>query len=434
MILEIKMKNFRSVNDEQVLRFYTTGTQGGNLGNVVPLTESLYRALKSVALYGANGSGKTNVLRAIWAVRMLIGNSYRLGEEEEIPWFDPCIFHDSNDGEGSRFEVEFTAPVEEGREVRFLYRIEFNNSEVFFESLSSFARGREAVLFLRNRGDDKNTMSFGASLKGGDRKIGFFKNQAYLSVAGRSPSSPVVLRAVYRYFKKGMMQIRLQEVVPAIYRHDKIKAQKLVRYVDLGVTDIEVRENDLDETSVHFPKDMPLEIRQQLISSLRKRYYFTHSAGGNVTGQVELAEESDGTQRLFRLFPGIVDTLVRGGVYIIDEIESGMHPFMAETIVRLFNDPELNEGQSQLLFTTHDSTLLTSNLMRRDQIWFSEKVDGCSTYYSLDDFDKKTVTPTSPFARWYLEGRFGAIPNIDYSGLVNGIKAIKEEVSTNENA
>ena len=426
MILEIVIRNFRSVGAEQIISFGVKDSRGGNIGNVVELPGSPYFIAKSIGLYGANGSGKTNALRAIWTARKVIAASYSLGEGESIPWYDPCIFYGGDDGRGSSFEIEFTIPIQ-GTETRFLYKTEFDENEFIYESLSSFAKGREAVLFTRKLGDDKDSMTFGASMRGGDRKVAFFKNQAYLSVAGRNPTSPEFIRRIYRYFKNGLTQIRLNENGPTLYNPRNVEAQRLVRFVDLGITDMSVRKMNVDESSISFPKDMPSVVREQLLDRISRRYYFRHIASKGVSGDIDLEDESDGTQKLFSLFPGIVRTLVNGGVYIIDEIESGMHPFMAEAIVRLFNESELNHGQAQLIFTTHNSNLLSSAHMRRDQIWFAEKVDGCSRFYSLDDFDKKMVTPSSPFAKWYLEGRFGAIPSIDYTGLVQAIKSMQQK-------
>lgn len=428
MILEIVIRNFRSVGAEQVLSFCNNDARGGNLGSVAALSGTHYLMLKSVGIYGANGSGKTNALRALWSVRRMICYSYRFGEEEGIPLYDPCIFY--NDNLSTRFEIEFTVTID-GVETRFLYKIEFDAKEIVYESLSSFAKGREAVLFMRKQDEDRDSMTFGASMRGGERKVAFFKNQAYLSVAGRNPAAPEFIRRIYRYFNNEMTQIRLYERGQSLYNPKNVEAQRLVRFADLGITDMNVREADMDASSVSFPKDMPMVLREQFMDRISKRYYFTHTTSQGAIGDIELDEESDGTQRLFRLLPNIVRTIVKGGVYIIDEIECGMHPFMAEAIVKLFNDPSINYGQAQLIFTTHNSNLLSPTLMRRDQIWFVEKVDGCSRFYSLDDFDKKTVTPSSPFAKWYLEGRFGAVPAIDYAGLVAAIKEIQAKESEN---
>jgi AAA15 family ATPase/GTPase len=132
--------------------------------------------------------------------------------------------------------------------------------------------------------------------------------------------------------------------------------------------------------------------------------------------------KSAGTQKLFHLAPLIVNVLSNGGVLIIDELDNSMHPFMADIIIRLFNDPDVNKGNAQLIFSTHNITLMSSERFRRDQIWFTEKINGATSIYSLDDFDKNMVKPQSPFNKWYAEGRFGAVPKIDYLRIVELLK------------
>lgn len=425
MILEFSIANFRSIGDEQVLSFYSTGAQGGMLGNTVEFRGVPCRLLKSIAFYGANASGKTNVLRALWALRRIISHSYGLAEGDVIRWYDPCIFHSDKQDDGTRFEIEFTIPLE-GVESRFLYKVAFNGTEILEESLSSFAKVREAVLFQREKGDTRETIGLGASLKGGERRMAFFKNQAYLSVAGRNPAAPEVLRAIYRYFRSSIKQIRLNEQMPFggfSKRNDAVN--NLITFVDVGVANVETRIAQISEDQFRFPPNMPEAVRRDIVASAGTHYYFKHETGDGKSGTLELDEESDGTKRLFELFPDLIRVLTEGGVFIIDEIESGMHPFMAEVLVKLFNDPEVNEGQAQLIFTTHNSNLLSPNILRRDQIWFSEKKNGRSSFFSLDSFDKKVVTPSSPFGKWYLEGRFGAIPNIDYAGLSAAVRTLR---------
>jgi AAA15 family ATPase/GTPase len=100
---------------------------------------------------------------------------------------------------------------------------------------------------------------------------------------------------------------------------------------------------------------------------------------------------------------------------------------MAELIIKLFNDPRVNKHNAQLIFSTHNINLMTPELLRRDQIWFTEKQQGATKFYSLDDFDKKKVKPQSPFNQWYAEGRFGAIPNINYQGIVELFNTPEDE-------
>lgn len=425
MILEFIVENFRSIDEEQVLSFYTKGTQGGNLGNTVVLPDTPYRILKSIGLYGSNASGKTNILRALWTLRRMVCASYRFGEDEHIRWYDPCIFDTARRDGATRFEIDLTIPMEDGLR-RFLYTVAYNQTEVIEESLTTFTKNRPARLFSRKRGDTRETIALGASLRGGDRKIAFFKNQSYLSVAGRNAGAPLIMRKVYQYFRTQFTQIRLNEEDWDFSSNEDVDAARLIRFVDVGVTDVKQRIVDDAAIEVRLPPDMPIALRQRLLNRVKNRYVFTHEANRGEFGELDLREESDGTRRMFGLFPQVVDVLTRGGVFIIDEIECGMHPFMAETLVRLFNDSEANVGQAQLLFTTHNSNLMSPNLLRRDQIWFTEKKCGRTRCYSLDDFDKKMVTPTSPYVKWYLEGRFGAIPSIDFAGLVEAVIALRE--------
>jgi AAA15 family ATPase/GTPase len=109
-----------------------------------------------------------------------------------------------------------------------------------------------------------------------------------------------------------------------------------------------------------------------------------------------------------------------------------MHPLIAEMIIKLFNDPEVNPKGAQLIFSTHNVTLMSNELLRRDQIWFAEKENGASTYFSLADFDKNIVKPKSPFNRWYLEGRFDAIPRIDYRSIVSILKSLRDSNAEEE--
>ena len=145
---------------------------------------------------------------------------------------------------------------------------------------------------------------------------------------------------------------------------------------------------------------------------------FAHLTESGSSELFELEDESAGSQKLFNLAPLIIMTLSIGGVLVMDELDNSMHPFMAELIIKLFNDPRVNKGNAQLIFSTHNINLMTSELLRRDQIWFTEKQAGATRFYSLDDFDKKKVKPLSPFNQWYAEGRFGAVPAINYQGIV----------------
>jgi AAA15 family ATPase/GTPase len=117
---------------------------------------------------------------------------------------------------------------------------------------------------------------------------------------------------------------------------------------------------------------------------------------------------------MFNLFPAMIFVFNIGGVLVFDEIEKNLHPHIVELMIKLFNDPQVNTKNAQLLFTSHNVQLMSSDFLRRDQIWFIEKKNGASEFTCLTSFDKDTVRANSPFGSWYSEGRFGAIPVINY--------------------
>ena len=146
---------------------------------------------------------------------------------------------------------------------------------------------------------------------------------------------------------------------------------------------------------------------------------FGHHTEEGGTDFFEQDVESSGTQKLFHLAPLLMSCLALGKVLIMDEIERSFHPHIAELIIQLFSDPQVNTRHAQLIFSTHNINLMASDRMRRDQIWFTEKKNGATHLYSLDQFDKSKVKTNSPFPDWYNSGRFDAIPAIDYHAIVD---------------
>lgn len=126
-----------------------------------------------------------------------------------------------------------------------------------------------------------------------------------------------------------------------------------------------------------------------------------------------LKDESDGTIKMYSLGGFIIPVLEKGHTLLIDELDRSMHPHLCEYIVKLFNAAKTNPNNAQLIATTHDTSLLNSDNLRRDQIWFFSKSHGASHLFSLDQFDKSDVRKNTPFDKWYLDGRFGAIPKIN---------------------
>ena len=385
--------------------------------------------LKSLGVYGANASGKSNVLLAFDTLSDIVRESGDLKEGDPIPWYTPFRLTNETRTAPTRFEIEFVTP--DGQ--RFLYKIEFNKLRIIEEQLTFYQSRQPAVLFSRHESDTWETIKFGTLFKGGRKRFPLFANNAYLSKAGNSADAPDSVRKAYNYLRTDIFLLQNQGtgfVVGWIDRPFLKPLSKLICLADTAIEEVTLHERDTE--SLEIPNKWPEEIKAAFLRDMSFKPLFSHQSEGGDIEQFEIKEESAGTRRLFQLGPLLFDALTTGGVLLFDELESSMHPFMAEMIIKLFNDPEVNPRGAQLIFSTHNVTLMSNELLRRDQIWFAEKENGASTYFSLADFDKNIVKPKSPFNRWYLEGRFDAIPRIDYRAIVSILKSLRDSNAKEE--
>ncbi|EMI7065609.1 ATP-binding protein, partial [Providencia rettgeri] len=249
------------------------------------------------------------------------------------------------------------------------------------------------------------------------KKIPFFKNNSYLSKAGNNAASPDIIKEAYNFFRQQIRHIGLNERLRISSfgdREEVVKdTAKVLCMVDTGVNDISVKEVDA-ELPIKMDDDIPQEIKDMIMDDYKYRYVFSHLSEDGKNINFPISRESEGTQKLFEIIPLIRSAFDSKKVIIIDELDNSLHPHIADLIVKLFNDPDVNTYGSQLIFSTHNMQLMTPEKMRRDQIFFCEKNNGSSTLYSLDDFDKKKVKTSTNYVNWYNEGRFGGVPDINY--------------------
>ncbi len=193
-------------------------------------------------------------------------------------------------------------------------------------------------------------------------------------------------------------------------------AADFMKEIDTGVTSIIKKESDIDRLKF-FSDSVPAAARELYALENKYDFLFNHESESGKTVSLPFKAESEGTQQLFKMLPIIISSLRLGSILTIDEIESSFHPHIADLIIELFNSPETNKNNAQLIFTTHNLQLMTPRVMRRDQIWFTKKTLGTSELFCLDEFDKETVTSSSPYNSWYDEGRFGAIPKLNRTNI-----------------
>lgn len=420
MIIEFTISNFRSIRDEQTFSLYAA-TEGNHLTlNIAsaPAPGGIY-LLKSAGVYGANASGKSNLLLAFRALQYLLASSGNLKDGARIDCYEPHRLSQQTQNAPVRLALEFQIP----HGSRYLYTVAFLQNRIVEERLDLYRTARVANLFDRRENDTWESIKFGPFLKGGTRKFPFFANNAYLSKAGNSADAPEVIRDAFNYILRDITHLGIDDDVsfgndvhtqPGVLE----KVAQLLGMIDTGVSGITVEKQEVKDDDFIFSPNTPETLKKRIMLEKSRTFFFDHKTDTNETVAFERGAESKGTLKMFDLAPLLIDVFENGGVLIIDELDRSMHPHMAEMIIKLFNDPEVNPGGAQLIFSTHNANLMSPDLLRRDQVWFAEKSNGASRFFSLDDFDKKKVTPTSPFARWYAEGRFGAIPSIDYGGVV----------------
>lgn len=415
MIIDFTVSNFRSIKEKQTLSLFADGGAKHLLSNVAYPAGEKFGILRTAGIYGANASGKTNWLLALRALRYLIMQSGDYKDGDFIECYESYLLSESTNSAPISFEIEFTI-----KDLRYIYEISFNKNEIITESLSYFPGQQTANIFKMKEGNSWEDISFGSKYTGGKKRFALFKNNSYLSKAGNSADSPEIIRSVYNYFKNNMICLDHNHDLKLVsWRNDPATVSKIANilsFVDTGISNIELKVEE--EIDINFPDDMPEYLKNQVLREIKYKTLFLHN--GEKKDSVKFSEnmESAGTMKLYNILPLLISVFNKGGVLILDELDNSFHPHLAELIIKLFNDCSVNKNNAQLIFSTHNINLMRPELFRRDQIWFTEKIDGATTLSSLAEFDKKVVKTSSPFGKWYDEGRLGAIPKIDFGQIV----------------
>jgi len=378
------------------------------------------RLLTVAGIYGANASGKSNVLDALSWLSHAARNSLRIWEEA-IPR-DPFRF-----GKGpaspSIFDLEMMVAG-----VRYAYRVELSDEEIIFEGLYSYPERRRRSLFERDglelrfrRGTvgvgavrellTPTTLALSAAMRYEQSEIrDFGRSLANIGVLGarrRGPFRRGVVAFGPAYGRLMTERIFLTDGLeahqPSLFAGDgqdrddsRNAAVSLLRFADLGIDDVEVVEEAVEATGSEAPR-----------RSLR----LVHRTASE-RAPFELFDESEGTQTWFRLIGPALRALRVGQTLLLDEIDANLHPRLSARLLELFQDPDTNPYGAQLLFSTHDTSLL--NHLNRDEVWLTEKGDdGATRLIALAEFGGDKVRRSLNLEKAYLQGRFGAVPELD---------------------
>ncbi|MFA6705870.1 MAG: ATP-binding protein [Bacteroidales bacterium] len=415
MILSLRIENFRSIKDPLTVNLTTEKRLKETDLPENSFIEKNNEILKSLLIYGRNASGKSNILLALNALVFLVRRSDRYKHEEAIGPYEPFIFNTEYSNKPVKFEIDFIT-VE--AKTKFKYIVEFNHKSIVFEGLYIYPEGIKSKLYERNT----SSISYGDYYQGTKKKIedDLLPNQLFLS---KSATSKVkYLDDCYLYFIKYIYVSIIDEsnhdlkfirfISEVLTKDNKLRTNllELLKASDTSIKDFNIKEN---ETEIKFPNNIPEGIKKSFLDQYKYEVSTSHILfkNGNEIGQetLDLEMESSGTKKIFTIGALILKTLDNGGVIVIDELDKGLHPLISKLLINLFNSKKNNPKNAQLIFATHDSSLLDLESLRRDQISFVDKeYEGNSIFYKLSDI--KGIRKDIPLDKWYLSGRFKAIP------------------------
>lgn len=409
MLLSFSVSNFLSFKDEVQITFEASNEKDkpDNYNRISKQT-----ILKSLAVYGPNASGKSNILIAIkFAVGFILNcTSSKATSKIKVT---PFLLNTATENSPTRFEFEFLL-----KKKIYRYRFVVSSEAVINESLDILNTEDDTYdnLFIR-----KNSHITLNSQFGDDELVDKTrKNVLYLSVLAQWNSK--IAMDIVGWFDNfsfargnGPQPFRVSpEFTDLLSTHliDAIKA------ADFGIESIKNEESvDREED---FPEGFPHELKNLLLSGEIKRvpeiktYHSKYDENNKPVGTVEFTldkEESDGTAKFISLLPDLLPVLAKGGVFVVDELENNLHTLLTRFIIEIFHNKEINSKGAQLLLTTHDASLLSSNLFRLDQLWVVSKDKyGVSDLYSLSDFDDVDKIKMNELSNYYLNGKFGGIP------------------------
>ena len=413
MSIEFRAENHRSLRDEQSLTLEAARLGDGQDARPRQVAGHGERLLPAAVIYGANASGKTNVLSAMSFMREAVVLSHRLWEPEGgIPrspfgWgprrAEPSLFQVLLLIAGTKYEYGFVVGDQEVKE----------------EWLYAWPSGKKQAWFERDEGGD---FTFGRQLKGENQLIKDVTrpNALFLSVAAQHKHRQLL--PIYGWFRTiAPVNLRGRRYASPYARPFFAAEGPGTRPTAFGPGDDYQQGEAITDRIWNLLKAADTGIacikvvseEQEVVPGprWRRRILFQHQADDE-NAWLEVDDESHGTQRLFWMSGPIFQALETGGLLLVDEFESSLHPLLGQAIVRLFNNPRTNPRNGQILFTTHDTNLLGTTLgeppLRRDQIWFTEKDRGGATkLYPLTDYKPRKA---ENLERGYLQGRYGAVP------------------------
>ncbi len=407
MFIEFSAANFLSINDKITLNLLASKDNSLDYHLIKSPVLKEKSLLKTSAIYGANASGKSNVLKALYFFKNFILNSHKMQQGDEIN-IVPFKLDENSIDKPSQFEIVF---IFNG--IRYAYGFSVDYEKVYEEYLYYFPKGRQSLVFER-----ENTDEYTFTV---DKK-----EQKELSM--RTPQNTLYFSSATRWnYQRTTAPFEwLRNNLKVVTTHEKMSFWRFTAQLafqdagiiktinqslmeaDLGINALKIsKEKAANDTARELNGEWQPMFPAGKSLTLHTQHVGIDKEGNEKTLYFKLEEESDGTQKFFSLLGPFIDVLMNGYVLFIDELEASLHPQLTKFLVNLFHNPAQNKNNAQLIFTTHDTNLL--NLLRRDQVWFTEKnpKTGSTDLYSLLEFNPRK---DQNIEKGYLSGRYGAVP------------------------
>ena len=394
MLIQFSVENYLSIKDKVVLSLLASKDTEHSEHLIIDGNKNY---LKSSVIYGANASGKSNVLNAFWFMVNYVLTSHNQQVHKSIDR-TPFKFDRETPARPSSFEVIFTA-----NGIRYAYGFSVTDKAVTDEYLYYYPNGRQALIFER-----KDTTDFRFTVDVDEQntlKERTSANKLYLSVASNWSYSKVI--PVLEWFAS--CQIITKHSVANAYglEAEQLKDDdyrrviaSMLRVADFGIQSLQVRDSE----------PMPPQ-SGDIFPNVEAVHTVQDTEGNAASYTLNMTEESDGTNSYFKLIGIVKKALDHGTLLVADEMDAHLHPLLTKHLVSLFNSTEFNPNGAQLIFTSHNTNLLDLDVLRRDQIWFTEKDEqtAATDLFSLYDF---SIRKDAKVEKGYLIGRYGAIPFI----------------------
>lgn len=429
MLLRLRIANHKSVRDEAEFslvssKLRTASPPGGKWGDFVnPIA----------GIYGANASGKSTVLDALYVLHSAVRSSATTWVDRDKFTYTPFAFDSEHTSKPSLYEIDF---VRDG--IRYTFGYTATKDGVGEEWLYSYPAGKRRVLYERQR----LQISFGRSLAGENVRISRALRPKSLFLSVAAINNHPVLKKIHHYITYHFrfastdaqnQKARLRDVVEILEKPERIGLiEALLRFADFGISRVDVHEEELPEQVRGAVKEIVATLRRlqpsngensdanldEYLGQYAKGIRFAHHSDRGASSTLPIEAESKGTISWLSLAVPAIESIVRGEVLVVDELDSSLHPGLTSLLVTFFKDRELNRRGAQMLFSSHDVSLLgrtTGGILSAEEIWITEKgSDGATELFSIAEFP---VRARDNLERRYSQGRYGGVPIIEYERL-----------------